>query len=284
MVTFVRWFIAFLFGFWLIAINGNAVYAEDRKIVLMFQVQKEATDSDLALLRSLGINTIQSFKLSFWPDAEIRSFLARADQNSLKVIVTLNHFITVNKGTVSIDEVGLRSFINTYKSYSAIFAWHPIDEPSGSGIGKDTLATIYKKIKMLDRDRPIMITWNGTNQADYDCCFSADTFDILCIEDYINNEITWSQANLVKLIQRYNIAHKPVIIMLRAFGGAYPVKWMKMTPDSLEKQYGYFFDQLKMTDHIGFYGWELGPNIGISQDPEIKNQFVEFMKKHYSSK
>jgi hypothetical protein len=46
-----------------------------------------------------------------------------------------------------------------------------------------------------------------------------------------------------------------------------------MPSGTLDSQYEYFFKTNRIGDDIGFYGWRLAPNLGISQIDWLKAEF-----------
>ena len=51
-----------------------------------------------------------------------------------------------------------------------------------------------------------------------------------------------------------------------------------MSPADLRSQYDFFFGENAVGQNIGFYGWELAPNKGIKQLPEMRTGFEQLMQ------
>ena len=73
----------------LLACQAAEAVTAPSPIRLMWQVGQDTSDEELALLKQSGINTIQSFGLTDWPEPAIQKYLDRADLHGLKVIVYL---------------------------------------------------------------------------------------------------------------------------------------------------------------------------------------------------
>lgn len=254
------------------------------KIVLMYQVQKNVTDYELALLKNKGVNFIQSFSLITWSDPEIRDYLDRAHKHGLKVIVSLCGFLKQDRSkafketeiSLSDFKKSVDNFIRKWKYHPAIALWHTIDEPKEvyKRVSKKDQEEIYNFVKRCDPGRLIMISQNLTNQKEYDEYFSEQAFDILDIHAYVNPEISKVQSDLINLFRINRRKRYPLIITFRAFNGS---GWQDLREDSLQKQYDYFIIQANLTMNYGFYGWQLDArhgNYGISQVEYIKKQFI----------
>ena len=116
------------------------------------------------------------------------------------------------------------------------------------------------------------MSWNGTSRNQYECCFTEKAFDVFDLHAYIKDTVGRRQQALLDKFKSHRKAQYPVIITLRSLNGR---KHPDLEPDGLQKQYDFFFKQNAITRNVGFYGWELGPNKGISQVPDIMRQFKE---------
>lgn len=244
---------------------------QNENIVLMWQVQNDFTDADGQLLKNKHVNTIQSFQVQFWKDDVVESYLRKAQKNGFKVIMSIDKMINKADDHWVYDSGKMAIFINKWKSHPAVFAWHPFDEAADRKIPASFQEEVYKFIKTIDPQKPVFISWNGTTPASYDCCFSSNAFDILDLHAYVRERIADRQRKLIELYKKHSVA-KPVLITLRAFEGP---DWKRMPADELKEQHDYFFMETNVARNIGFYGWQLGPNKGISQVPDIMQQFKE---------
>jgi hypothetical protein len=68
-------------------------------------------------------------------------------------------------------------------------------------------------------------------------------------------------------------AQLPRIVTLRAFDAPGKVRREGMQAGGLASQYEYFFVKNRIGDDIGFYGWQLAPNLGISQIYWLRQEF-----------
>ena len=243
----------------------------DDKLVLMWQVPKTVTDTEVGLLVKHGVNLVQSFRLRKWSDDEIKSYLNRFQGYDIGVIMTIGWFAKINNKP-SLDYDGMAAFIQRWKDHPSVFAWHPFDEPSNKRVPASYQEEVYKLIKNVDPDHPVFVSWNGTSPRHYDCCFSEQAFDILDLHAYVKFAPTRRQEKLNREFTRHKKRSYPIIITIRAFNGP---KRPDLLPNGLELQYTFFFKTNHITKNIGFYGWQLAPNRGISQVPGIMNQFIK---------
>lgn len=247
------------------------------EIVLMWQVQKDAAGSELELLSKAGVNTIQSFSMSSLTDGEIALYLDKAKKHDLKVAAYLGHLF---ERTGASEKCGARceDFIKKWKDHPAVFLWHIIDEPSmpGKKLNRSDQEEIYRKIKSLDPDRPVMVSASFTSQASYDDFFSEEAFDVFEMHAYVDPRIGKRQRRLMDLFKKNRKrADYPVVITLRAFNGP---GWEDLGPGSLQEQFDFFIRDGAVTDNFGFYGWKLSPNSGIRDIKYIEEQFLNLRK------
>lgn len=248
--------------------------SEGNRIVLMWQVQKDVTDQDLAIMNGKGVNIIQSFRIRQWNEKEIASYLDRARTAGMKVIIPLTSFVK-KKGNSWVVAPGMGdvAFIKKWKDNPALFAWQLFDEPANPDkrIPASVQEEAYRRIKVLDPKAVVYQSWNGTSDDHYRCCFSEDSFDILDIHAYVSDGIGKRQKKLLEEFRKHRMKTYPVVITLRVCDG--PDLKKDLPPDGLRNQYDFFFKKNKVTKNIGFYGWDLNPNRGINQVPDIMRQF-----------
>lgn len=244
----------------------------DESLNLMWQVQKDVTDQELEFLRGKGINLVQSFRLITWDTDEIKTYLDRMHKHNLGVIMSLASLSQKIGGNWVFDEDKVSVFINTWKNHPGVFAWHLFDEPCNRGnheIPVSVQEDAYKFVKSIDQKHGIFLSWNGTSDWHYKF-FSESSFDILDLHAYIHDGITDRQKSLVRIFKEHNKRSYPVIITIRAFNGP---RHPYLPPDGLKMQYDFFFREHGITGNVGFYGWGLSKNRGISDVPEIMQQF-----------
>jgi hypothetical protein len=120
----------------------------------------------------------------------------------------------------------------------------------------------------------VFLSWNATSEAHYRETFDETAFDILDIHAYVRDVPGRRQQSLLDQHKKHRKKAYPVLITVRAFnGGNRP----DLSPDGLRKQYQFFFKENRVTDNIGFYGWDLSPNRGINQNPDIMRQFRDLI-------
>ena len=246
-------------------------------VVLMWQVQQSGPAGDFALLRKLGVNSVQASRLASWPASEVQAYLDGAQSSGLRVFVYLGVFRKGQGADCRYTDEALR-FIRTYKEHPAIFAWHSLDEPAGHGISRECQRALYRTIKELDPGRPIMISSNNDEPHDYARYFAEDAFDIYEMHKYVNPRPADPQRRLLELLRTHRTRNYPVIVTLRAFNAPHKLLRREMTPGSFREQYEFFVASPGLTPSFGFYGWDLSPNRGIKNDPEIRSAFMDFME------
>lgn len=245
-------------------------------IVLMWQVQQSGPHGDFALLRNLGVNAVQASKLATWPDAEIQAYLDGAHSERLKVFVYLGIFRQGDGPDCRYSDAGIR-LIRTYQSHPAVYAWHSLDEPAGHGISRECQRALYDSIKALDPTRPVMVSSNTDDGDDYERYFEERAFDILEMHKYVNPHPSTAQERLLDLFRAHRSRDYPVIITLRAFNAPHKLARRPMTEGSLTEQYAFFFAEPPLTRNLGFYGWDLSPNRGLKNDPDLRRDFDALM-------
>jgi hypothetical protein len=257
------------------------VYGQPRPLpepmVLMWQVTGDGFATDLPALQRLGINAVQSFGLSRKPAAFVDGYLRAAEAAGLVVIPYVGINLQSAREQCELTQEGA-DFVRRYASNPVIAAWHSADEPSNHGVSKACQARLYQKLKELDPTRPIMVSTNFTKQSEYDAYFAENGFDILDLHRYVNPSIARAQRNLVTLFRKNQTRSYPVIVTLRAFNAPQRVRRVDMRKGDLIAQYRFFFEDERLGGNIGFYGWELAPNKGISQIPALRSEFEQLMR------
>ena len=246
--------------------------AMNDKLVLMWQVQRDVSDKNLDFLSQEGVNLVQSFGLVKWDDSDIKAYLEKMQKRNIGVIMTIRNFFKKEDGGE--DWEGATTFINKWKTHPAVFAWHSFDEATNSNITSLNQENVYKFIKQLDPEHPVFISWNGISEQHYNCCFSERAFDIFDLHVYVRDMPGRRQQNLVDQFVSHRRGSYPLIITLRAFNGT---PRPDLPPNGLQAQYDFFFKKNSLTENVGFYGWWLKPNKGITQVPELMRQFQELM-------
>lgn len=246
-------------------------------IVMMWQVTGDGFANDLPALRRMGINAVQSFALSKKPAAYVDEYLRAAEVAGLVVIPYVGINLQSAREQCELTQASA-DFVRRYASNPIIVAWHSADEPSNHGVSKACQARLYQKLKELDPKRPVMVSTNFTKQSEYDTYFSENAFDILDLHRYVNPGIARSQRNLVGLFRKNRTRTYPVIVTLRAFNAPQRVRRADMRKGDLMAQYRFFFEDERLGGNIGFYGWELAPNKGISQIPALQSEFEQLMR------
>jgi hypothetical protein len=168
-------------------------------------------------------------------------------------------------------------FVRAWRSHPAIYAWHSLDEPGSNHISRDCQRALYRAIKSLDPARPVMLSSNNDDAADFDRWFAEDAFDIFELHKYVNPRPAAAQERMLGLLRTRRTRDYPVIITLRAYNAPGKPARLPMTEDSLREQYRYFIDGPALTRNFGFYGWDLSRNRGIKADPAIRRMFDDLM-------
>lgn len=245
--------------------------AVDGKLVLMWSVPKNISDTDLDFLTRKGVNLVQSWGIDRkWSDKDVRAYLETMQRHHIGVIMTVERFF--NGKERKLDWKKAAAFIKKWEAYPAVFAWHPFDEARNHHISATYQVKVYRFIKRLDPNHPVFVSWNGTRAMHYECCFSEKAFDILDLHAYVRDLPGRRQQSLIDEFLSHRHQKYPVIITLRA---SHVARLPDLPPNGLQAQYNFFFRKNRLTRNIGFYGWRLSPNKGISQVPDLMRQFRE---------
>ena len=246
-------------------------------MVFMWQVQSDAPDGDFAYLADQGVSVVMAFRLVTWPDDVVTAYLDGADRAGLTVSAYLGLFRTGEASDCHFSPEGI-DFVKRFKSHPAISMWHTIDEPAEHNVGKDCQRNLYRTVKKLDPNRPILMSTNNNTPNKYRKYFTEDAFDILEFHKYVNPEPGLKEEIMLQTFKMFRSSDYPLILTLRAFNSPHKERRIDMVPGSLKTQYQFFIRDPGLTRHFGFYGWDLAPNKGIKAIPELKQEFEDLMK------
>jgi hypothetical protein len=274
----VSWLSAFVMVIALpgVSLGASAESYRQERLILMWQVQRGVTEDDLAFFSRKGITLIQSYGIVNWRDEDVKAYFEKALKYNIRAVVTMGKMLSKKEGKLTFDRERAKQFLTRWKNHPGVYAWHPFDEPCNPEIAVPSSFQneVYAFLKSLDEKHPIMISWNGTSDKQYKPYFAENAFDILDLHAYVRDVPGVRQQNLLEAFTRHRKREYPVILTLRAFNS--PGKeWPALSKDGLKKQYDFFFGKSSLTRNIGFYGWDLPKNLGISNDPDIMRQFKE---------
>jgi hypothetical protein len=246
------------------------------RIVLMWQVTGKDYAESFRELKQMGVNAAQSFALADADPAYVNGYFEAAEANGIGVVAFIGKFIQKTDGACGLSEAG-QAFVRAHASKPALLAWHTVDEPVNDGFTKDCQRRVYKQVKSIDPRHAVMVSVNFTKQQEYDQYFDEGAFDILDLHRYVNPDVGPAQQRLVDAF-RQNRKRRDyrVIVTLRAFESPGKMRRQYMRSRTLEDQYRYFFEANPISKDIGFYGWRLAPNLGISQIDWLKSEFSQF--------
>ncbi|HWR26729.1 MAG TPA: hypothetical protein VN316_02520 [candidate division Zixibacteria bacterium] len=262
--------------------NASPVFADTGRlpnppfrIVLMWQVQKDVSIEDIELLRQKGVTVVQAFGILRWSNDSVRNYLDLMDRYNIKVVMSLDKLASRIGKEWTYDRDRAAHFIRKWKDHTGVFAWHLFDEPCNKdkNIPSSFQEKMYTYVKALDPSHPILLSFNGTRDEDYERCFSEKSFDILDLHAYMNDTLSSRQDNLITMFNKHSKSTYPIIITIRAF--RYANVASPPPKDMLQRQYNLFFRKYAITPNVGFYGWKLNPNVGIIDDPGLMKQFSE---------
>lgn len=251
------------------------------RIVMMYQVTGKNYAKDFAELKSLGVNVAQSFSLSQMDPEYVDGYLAAAESAGIGVVINVAKFVEGKDANCALSSEG-ESFIQAHAAAPALLAWHTVDEAATHGITKQCQVRIYRQVKKLDPQHLVMASVNFTQQKDYDGYFDERAFDFLDLHRYVGTDVGPSQQRLIDVFRKNRKRDYRVIVTLRAFNAVADkvrrndqreMKRQDMRGGALDAQYDYFFRKNKLGDDIGFYGWRLSNNLGISQLDWMKKDF-----------
>jgi hypothetical protein len=249
-----------------------------KRIVMMWQVTGKNYAADFRELKGMGVNVAQSFALADMDPAYVDGFFREAEAAGIGVVPFIGKFIEGEDATCALSAAG-EAFVRAHAGKSALLAWHTVDEPVNDRQTKACQRRVYKQVKSLDPKHAVMVSINFTKQEEYDQYFDERAFDILDLHRYPNPDIGPAQQRLIDMYRANRSRDNyRVIVTLRAFDAPRKVMRLNMRTGDLDSQYDYFFRQKRITDDIGFYGWRLAPNLGISQLGELKLEFGRLSK------
>lgn len=246
------------------------------RIVMMWQVTGPDYRDDFARLAMLGVNTIQSFPLARMDSDYVRGYLDEANRAGLGVVPYLGAFIEGQGSDCRLSSRGT-DFIRRYAGHPALSFWHSVDEPADHQIDRQCQLAIYAQIKALDAAHPVMVSINFTRPQQYQQYFAEGAFDLIDLHKYVNPDLGVAQYALLELFRRNKTRDYRTIVTLRAFNSPTRPRREDMQPGSLTAQYDFFMGRRAVGQDVGFYGWRLAPNKGISQIDWLETEFINLM-------
>ena len=242
------------------------------RIVMMWQVTGKDYANDFNVLKRAGINTVQSFALAGMDPAYVDGYLDAAQAAGVGVVAYIGGMVQGQGATCALSEAGA-AFVKQHADAPAMLAWHTVDEPVNHKVTKECQRRLYEQVKSLDPKHLVMMSINFTKQGEYDGYFDERAFDFLDLHRYVNPDVGPAQQRLVDLFRQNRTRNYRVIVTLRAFDAPGKVRRESMQAGGLASQYEYFFVKNRIGDDIGFYGWQLAPNLGISQIDWLRQEF-----------
>ncbi len=91
------------------------------------------------------------------PEAEVDSLLQEANQNGIKVALSIARLAVIPPGDQQ-KRAQLESVVRRYRNNPAIFLWKGADEPAWGKIPPRDLRTFYDTVHQLDPNHPVWIT------------------------------------------------------------------------------------------------------------------------------
>jgi len=122
----------------------------------------------------------------------------------------------------------LKQEVEHFRDHPALLAWYLSDEPTGNGIGPDSLQKMYDFIRELDPYHPITIVFDAPQRArEY-----TDAMDIVMADPYpIPNTGVDDVGSVTEALHKVFEYEKPVWIVPQAFGGG---EWWGREPSPQE--------------------------------------------------
>ena len=118
-----------------------------------------------------------------------------------------------------------------------------------------------------------MMSINFTKQGEYDGYFDERAFDFLDLHRYVNPDVGPAQQRLVDLFRQNRTRNYRVIVTLRAFDAPGKVRREGMQAGGTRQPVRVLLRQEPDWRRHRFYGWQLAPNLGISQIEWLKQEF-----------
>ncbi|WP_139314799.1 glycoside hydrolase 5 family protein [Saccharicrinis aurantiacus] len=244
---------------------------------------------DFALLKTMGLNTVRIFvqyeefgkeNVDQEKIKKLKKTLTLADNNELKVIVTLFDFY----GNYDVKDIAptlkhAHSIINSIKEEPALFAWDIKNEPDldfetrGRANVILWLNEMIRNMQIWDTNHPITIGWSNTESAE----LLASHLHFVSFHDYLDPQ-TFNER-VAKLSNSINNK----AIMLQEYGySSYSGIWNAFS-SSQQKQREYYNLMQKQIDklNLGFVFWTLYdfnhiPNSVVGYKPWHKSKQSSF--------
>ncbi len=259
-------------------LSGPAAGADlPERIVMMWQVTGKDYAGDFGQLKAAGVNVAQSFSLARMQPEYVEGYFRAAAGAGIGIVAFIGNFVEGSDAGCGLSAAG-QAFVKAHAAEPALLAWHTVDEPARDGITKACQRRLYEQVKSLDPAHRVMVSVNFTRQPEYDQYFDEQAFDLLDLHRYPNPAVGPAQQRLIDLFRRNRTRDYRVIVTLRAFDAPGKARRENMRGGDLADQYAYFFKTNRITDDIGFYGWRLAPNLGISQIGRLKAEFQQFSR------
>lgn len=242
------------------------VSALENNVMWQFDFDRTEYSTDLHC-----IGALQGFRLLELEEDKLEIIFDKSASSGKKVLPYLGNHIVKTSGTCKLDE-SASQFIARYSNSGLIHSWHMIDEPEGREITASCQEQLYSEIKRIDRKTPISISTNTSRSVGFEQYLSRNSFDILMFHRYVNPSIARAQIRQLEEIKKLNLLNKKLIVTLRAFNSPKPRR-IDMKLSDIVRQLTFYDSATVELDGIGFYGWKLSPNSGISQQELLKEEY-----------
>jgi len=238
----------------------------------------------LEAIKETGFNVVQSYTLIYRNDNQVRDFLDKCEEISLKCIPSLS---AVFQGELSENKA--KDFVNKWKSHSAVHSWYILDEPILHKIAKSEQVRIYNLVKSWDSNTKISMAIVSSNDEqkhkDYNC---SDAYDILIADCYPVS--WWNESGWETVEQLENCFGQGVRNVVKYANGKTVVPLMQAFYDkdlskhykphgTVENQYDVWKNN-GIKGNVGFYAWQYTKGPGLCDDEQLREEVKEFLECH----
>lgn len=119
--------------------------------------------SEMAIVKDLGFNLVQNYHFFKMTKVQKKEYLNTARKNKLMVFAGLN-------GTEELTEkyiAEIKKTVKDFKNHPALYAWYLADEPTKKKTKPEELRAVYKWIKQMDPNHPVISSnWELENFKD----------------------------------------------------------------------------------------------------------------------
>lgn len=231
-----------------------------------FDFDREEYSSELQC-----VGVLQHFQFLNHPESELSEVFDKLKIADKKALPYLGNNIIREPSSCFLDKIARRA-VEKYSNNSSIYGWHIVDEPEGRNISAACQLQLYSEIKGIDPHTPVVVSTNSSRSEAFEHYLDVNAFDILTFHRYVNPVIDKAQVRQQREIGKLDLTGKKLLVTLRAFNSPKPRR-VDITAKNITDQLEHYLTTPPELDGVGFYGWQLAPNTGISQSDVLSEGY-----------